>query len=62
MNNCLLILFCIIGLPCIYYGDEIELDGRVDEKEGCRYPMDWEHNYEDNSIYNLYKKLCVKRN
>lgn len=59
--SAVIILFCIIGLPCIYYGDEIELDERVDKKEGCRYPMDWEHNYEDNSIYNLYKKLCVIR-
>ncbi|PCJ16747.1 MAG: hypothetical protein COB02_15360 [Candidatus Cloacimonadota bacterium] len=38
--SCLLI--CYIGVPCLFYGDEICLDGKIDNNEGYRYPMDWE--------------------
>ena len=35
------LMFTLPGMPCIYYGDEKLLDGRPDDVDGARYPMDW---------------------
>lgn len=35
------LLFTFIGVPCLYYGDEIQLGGTTKTNEGYRYPMDW---------------------
>ena len=29
------------GIPCIYYGDEVGIDGHDISDAGCRYPMPW---------------------
>lgn len=62
-RGAVIMLFTLIGCTSIYYGDEIGLDGRGDELEGCRYPMNW-HTDVDNSIYfDLYTKLAyIKKN
>lgn len=36
-----LLLFCLPGTPCIYYGDELGLVGSHDP--GCRQTMPWSH-------------------
>lgn len=51
-------MFSIIGTPSIYYGDEMEIDGFIDETEGCRYPMPWEKDYKNNQNYKLYSALA----
>ena len=34
---------CLLpGMPNIYYGDEIGLDGRMGSVEASRYPMQWD--------------------
>ncbi len=30
------------GIPCIYYGDEVAIDGYTDHDSGFRYPMPWD--------------------
>ena len=31
------------GIPCIYYGDEVAIDGYTWHDAGYRYPMPWDH-------------------
>ena len=31
------------GIPCIYYGDELAIDGHTVSDAGCRYPMPWDN-------------------
>ena len=35
------LLFTLFGVPCIYYGDEIGMEGYSDPF--CRFPFDWDH-------------------
>ncbi len=35
------LLFTVFGVPCIYYGDEIGMEGYSDPF--CRFPFDWDH-------------------
>lgn len=54
-------LFALPGMPSIYYGDEVYLNGRItDIFEGCRYPMDWERPLQGQKqdIFALYKLMC----
>ena len=34
--------FLWTGIPCIYYGDELEIDGYIEHDSGFRYKMPWE--------------------
>jgi len=36
-------LFGLPGMASIYYGDEVFLAGRINDIEGCRFPMDWNY-------------------
>ena len=45
------------GAPCIYYGDEIGIDGRHDPE--CRKSFLWDENNWDSSLYS-YTKACIK--
>ncbi|MCR5608682.1 MAG: alpha-glycosidase [Lachnospiraceae bacterium] len=51
--------FTMPGTPSIYYGDELEINGRITDMEGCRYPMEWykEADCDNNKYYQLYQKL-----
>ena len=46
------------GVPCIYYGDEIGMEGYKDPF--CRLPYDWDNGDED--LRQWYKKLIHLRN
>jgi alpha-glucosidase len=51
------------GIPCIYYGDELGIDGYIKDDRGFRYNMPWE---EENSrkkseYFKLYQKICSLR-
>ncbi len=52
------LFLCLIpGAPCIYYGDEIGLDGRHDPD--CRKAFPWRTNVWDMQIHTWYQK-CIQ--
>jgi neopullulanase len=51
-----LFLFTIIGAPCIYYGDEIGVDGGHDPD--CRKSFPWDEGKWDKSLLE-YAKACI---
>ncbi|EMA6341369.1 alpha-glycosidase [Bacillus cytotoxicus] len=48
-----------IGSPCIYYGDEIGLDGGMDP--GCRKCMIWEEDKQDKALFEHVQTLISLR-
>ena len=57
----IIMLLTFIGVPCIYYGDEILIDGEDGNDQGCRYCMDWDSSHYDKEIHDLYKKMISLR-
>ena len=58
-------LFGLPGMANIYYGDEVFLAGRIEDMEGCRFPMDWDSRMtgRKQETYGLYRALSsLKRN
>jgi len=51
--------FCYVGVPYIYYGDEIGIDGGNDPQ--CRKCMVWEEEKQNTELYNLYKTMISLR-
>ncbi len=51
-----LFLFTIIGAPCIYYGDEIGVDGGHDPE--CRKSFPWDESKWDKDLLE-YAKACI---
>ncbi|MFB5269292.1 alpha-glycosidase [Paenibacillus enshidis] len=51
--------FTYIGTPCIYYGDEIGLDGGPDP--GCRKCMQWNEAKQDRELLHFYQELIELR-
>ena len=50
------------GIPCIYYGDELKIDGHTISDAGCRYPMPWYKAADKKgTYYNLYKRMIELR-
>lgn len=47
--------FCYMGIPVIYYGDEIGMEGETDP--GCRKTMEWSKESQNIQISDWYKKL-----
>lgn len=43
------------GVPCVYYGDEIGMDGGNDP--GCRKCMVWDKSKQDLQLYDFFKQL-----
>jgi glycosidase len=54
-----LFLFCYPGAPCIYYGDEIGLDGEHDPH--CRKSFPWEENQWDQTLHAYAKDIIALR-
>lgn len=51
------------GIPCIYYGDELGIDGYTYHDSGFRYEMPWELVDESNIFLTTYKKaISLRRN
>ena len=50
------------GIPCIYYGDEVGIDGHTISDAGCRYPMPWgREKAEGKPYFDVYKRLIKLR-
>lgn len=52
-------LFTWPGVPCIYYGDEVGLDGNNDPF--CRKPFPWHEEKQDTDLLGLYQRLARLR-
>lgn len=59
MKLAALFQFTYFGTPCIYYGDEIGMDGGPDP--GCRKCMQWDENKQDKDLFSFYQKLIKLR-
>lgn len=59
LSALLLVLFCFPGIPHIYYGDEIGLEGGKDPD--CRRPMVWDESQWDLRLYEHFKALITLR-
>lgn len=57
-KGAVILMFSMLGTPNIYYGDEAEIDGYIEEMEGCRYPMCWDKDIEKTPHYHLYHTLA----
>ena len=55
-----LFLFCYPGAPCIYYGDEIGLDGEHDPY--CRKSFPWDESKWDKDLLQYAKEVTALRN
>lgn len=51
------------GIPCIYYGDELGIDGYIEDDRGFRYNMPWEEekSRKESGYYRFYQRLCSLR-
>ncbi|MDT3425101.1 glycosidase [Paenibacillus forsythiae] len=59
MKLAALLQFTFMGAPCIYYGDEIGLDGGEDPD--CRKCMEWDPAKQDRELFAFYRKLIAIR-
>ncbi|OMF21329.1 alpha-glycosidase [Paenibacillus sp. FSL H8-0548] len=48
-----------MGIPCIYYGDEIGMDGGDDPD--CRKCMEWDRDRQDRQLFDFYQLLIKLR-
>jgi len=55
----LVFLFTYIGVPAIYYGDEVGMEGEGDPD--CRRPMVWDKSKQNEDLLTFYKKLIKIR-
>jgi cyclomaltodextrinase / maltogenic alpha-amylase / neopullulanase len=55
----LLFMFTYPGAPCIYYGDEIGMEGRQDPD--CRKSFSWDKSQWDMELFNYVKSLSALR-
>lgn len=59
MKLAAIVQFTMPGTPCIYYGDEIGLDGGEDP--GCRKCMEWDETKQDQELLGFYMELVRLR-
>lgn len=53
------IQFTLAGTPCVYYGDEIGLNGEHDP--GCRKCMEWDESKQDKELFQFFVDLIKLR-
>ncbi len=59
LRTALAVMFFYPGIPCVYYGDEIGMEGGYDPD--CRRCFDWEEGHWNTSIRELVKELARRR-
>jgi alpha-glucosidase len=59
MKLAVTLLFTYVGVPCIYYGDEIGLEGHGDPD--CRRPFPWDESRWNHELLTHYKTLIQLR-
>ncbi|WP_145049274.1 glycoside hydrolase family 13 protein [Paenibacillus xylanexedens] len=59
MKLALLLLFTYPGVPCIYYGDEIGLEGGYDP--GCRKCMEWDEGKQNKDLLSFFTTIIHLR-
>lgn len=59
MKLAALFQFTYMGTPCIYYGDEVGMDGGGDPD--CRKCMEWDPKKQDRGLFDFYRKLIEIR-
>ena len=55
--DALIVLYLLPGMPNVYYGDEIWLDGELGTVEASRYPMNWDPSAWNMNILNMHRVL-----
>lgn len=56
-RGAVMLLYMLPGIPNVYYGDEIGLDGEIGSVEASRYPMQWNEGYWRREYWELYRRL-----
>lgn len=59
MKLAVLLLLTYPGVPCIYYGDEIGLEGGYDP--GCRKCMEWDEERQNRDLLDFYTRTITLR-
>ncbi|MGK9250978.1 glycoside hydrolase family 13 protein [Paenibacillus humicus] len=59
MKLATLLQFVFPGAPCVYYGDEIGLDG--DGDPDCRKCMEWDEDKQDRNLFRHFQQLIAIR-
>lgn len=59
MKLAALFQFTFLGTPCLYYGDEVGLDGGGDPE--CRKCMEWDEEKQDQELLAFYQRLIALR-
>ena len=54
-------LYMLPGMPNLYYGDEVLLEGKLGSNEGARYPMEWRDEYQDKDMLSFYSAMGEAR-
>jgi alpha-glucosidase len=52
------LMFFLPGTACIYYGDEVGVDGNLEGDHGKRFPMIWDKRSQDTRLLRLYRELA----
>lgn len=50
--------FMLIGTASVYYGDEVQIDGRITDNEGCRAPFPWDRDFRETDNWKFYQRLA----
>lgn len=59
LKLCVVYLLTFMGTPCLFYGDEIGLEGGDDPD--CRKCMEWEPDKQDRELFDFYRLLITLR-